>query len=127
MPNLQCGPTTGITTQQATLKGTADSIPTNHYLRIAYSTISGGPYSSSSSNFPGTNTVGQTVSYNAQVTSTASTGATYFYVLQEIDSDGTTVLGSSSECTFTTAPYNPTCQVIASDDTTTTIVVCADW
>lgn len=126
MANLQCQPATDITASTATLNGTGDSIPANHFLRIAYGATSGGPYSSNTGTVAGNNSVGQSVSGPAN---DLSYDADYFYVIQELDTDGTTVLDTSAECTLHTDTYDPQCEFVTVNggQGTATVRVTADW
>lgn len=127
MANLTCNPAENVTTQTADLSGTGDFIPPANRLRLAYSTTQGGPYTSIVDEDPGTNTDDQLVSGSLTgLSATSAFGATYFYVVQEVDPVDT-VLDESAECEFTTLPYNPTCNILASDEGTITIEICADF
>lgn len=126
---LTCNTATNITTQTADLSGQTDApIPVNEFLRIAISTVSGGPYTPVGVDDPGTNTAGQVTSESATgLSSAASSGATYFYVIQHIANDGTTVLEESGECSFMTLPYNPTCSTSLLTQTSVQVTACADF
>lgn len=107
MANLQCNPAANILPYQADVSGSGDNIPTTNFLRIAYGTVSGGPYPFFSTSDPGTNSVGQVI--NKTLTD-LSPNTTYYYVVQEWD--GTNVVETeATECSFTTGGYNPQCTV----------------
>lgn len=124
MANLNCQPAIDVTTHSATVRGTADQIPANHFLRVAYGVTSGGPFNTFASSIPGDATFGQ--QYSDTIDNLLPTQQ-YYYVLQELDTDGITILAESDQCTFTTLDYNTTCQIVGFTETTITVQVCADY
>lgn len=124
MANLNCTPPTEITTHSADVGGTADFIPANHFLRIAYGVTNGGPFNTFTTPDPGTNSPGQVYSTTLN---TLLPNQQYYYVLQELDTDGVTILAESDQCAFHTRDYETRCTVIAFDETSVTVQVCADF
>lgn len=110
--NPQTTPATGITTTGATVNGTTDGLPATRFARFGWSATAGGPYTFTA-NQPGDGTTPQ--AYSAPLAG-LTPDTQYFYVLQVLDTDGTTVLDTSTESTFTTLedvtppgppPFNP--------------------
>lgn len=124
MANLNCQPVQNLTTNSADVSGTADLIPANHFLRIAYGVTSGGPFNTFTAPDPGTNSPGQV--YTTTLTQLLP-NQDYYYVLQELDTDGTTILAESDQCHFHTRNYETRCQVISFSETQVTVSVCADY
>ena len=118
-----CLAATDIRPTTATLNGQADNIPPSEFLRFAYSTISGGPYTAFTPNVPGDNSAPQVIS--API-SGLENNTTYYYVVQHLAANGTTVINSSSECSFTTsASFNPECAVVSVDGQAGTVTISA--
>lgn len=98
MANPTCLPATGVTSTSGVINGNADNIPLTGFLRVSWSLVAGGPYNAGV-NDAGTNTLDQST---ALAVNPLTPGTTVYYVLQEVDTDGVTVLATSSECSFTT-------------------------
>lgn len=99
MANPTCLSATGVTSTSGVINGSADNIATTQFIRVAWSLVAGGPYNPGV-NDAGTNTIDQQTNLSV---SPLTPGTTVYYVLQELDTDGVTVLASSAECSFTTA------------------------
>lgn len=122
--NLNCQAVQNLTTQSATISGTGDFIPVNHFLRNIYGVTSGGPYTLSGTPVAGTNSPGQLVSDNV---TNLPPNTTFYWVTEELDTDGITVLATSNQCQFTTRDYETSCEVLGFSETSVTVRVCADY